>query len=66
MQDSKALKIPKRLTKLGAKEYKYPHDFGGWVEQKYLETDLKFYESSHVGFEKTLDEWLDKIKNKAK
>ena len=66
VQDSKALKIPKHLTKLGAKEYKYPHDFGGWIEQKYLETDLKFYESSHVGFEKTLDEWLDKIKNKAK
>ena len=66
VQNSKALKIPKRLTKLGAKEYKYPHDFGGWIEQKYLETDLKFYESSHVGFEKTLDEWLDKIKNKAK
>ena len=66
VQNYKALKIPKRLTKLGAKEYKYPHDFGGWIEQKYLETDLKFYESSHVGFEKTLDEWLDKIKNKAK
>jgi len=66
VQDSKALKIPKHLTKLGAKEYKYPHDFGGWIEQKYLETDLKFYESSHVGFEKTLDEWLDKIKNKAR
>ncbi len=64
VKTNKMLNIPKQLTKLGAKKYKYPHSFGGWVEQKYLETDLKFYESSHVGFEKTLDEWLNKIKNK--
>jgi len=42
--------------------YLYPHDFGGWVEQKYLSKDMKFYESSKVGFEKTLNEWLGKIK----
>jgi len=42
--------------------YLYPHDFGGWVEQKYLAKDMKFYESSKMGFEKTLDEWLGKIK----
>jgi putative ATPase len=44
--------------------YLYPHDFGGWVEQKYLAKDMKFYESSKMGFEKTLDEWLGKIKNR--
>jgi len=42
--------------------YLYPHDFGGWVEQKYLAKDMKFYESSNMLFEKTLDEWLGKIK----
>ena len=47
-----------------AKDYLYPHDFGGWVEQKYLEKPLKFYESNGIGFEKTLDEWLAKIKSK--
>ncbi len=62
VQEEKALKIPKHLTKLGASEYKYPHYFGGWVKQKYLEADLKFYNSTHIGFEKTLDEWLEKIK----
>ena len=65
VEQNRALKIPKYLTKLGAKDYKYPHSSGGWVEQRYLETDLRFYESSHVGFEKTLDEWLEKIKSKS-
>jgi len=43
--------------------YLYPHDFNGWVEQSYMSKDMKFYESSKIGFEKTLDEWIKKIKN---
>lgn len=43
--------------------YKYPHDFGGWVEQDYLTQNLDFVESTTKGFEKTLNEWLEKIKN---
>ena len=34
--------------------YKYPHDFGGWVEQQYLPDELKdakFYEPTENGFE---------------
>ena len=42
--------------------YLYPHDFNGWVEQSYMSKDMKFYESSKIGFEKTLDEWIKKIK----
>jgi len=55
------LEIPKHLqdTHIG---YKYPHDFGGFVAQKYLEKDIKFYETKKIGYEKTLDEWLEKIK----
>jgi putative ATPase len=37
--------------------YKYPHDFGGWVEQQYLPDSLKdaeFYTPSANGEEKTL------------
>lgn len=58
------LEIPKYLINNSPdkKFYKYPHDFGGWIEQKYLEKPLKFYESKHIGFEKTLDEWVEKIK----
>ena len=37
--------------------YKYPHDYGGWVEQQYLPDSLKderFYKPSQNGFEKYL------------
>lgn len=43
--------------------YKYPHDFGGYVQQQYLKKDLKFYSTKKIGFEKTLNEWINKIKN---
>lgn len=42
--------------------YKYPHDFGGYVEQKYTQNDLDFYNSKNIGYEKTLDQWIEKIK----
>ena len=44
--------------------YLYPHNYGGWVEQNYMSIEMKFYESSNIGFEKTLDEWIRKIKIK--
>ena len=37
--------------------YKYPHDYGGWVEQQYLPDNLKdvqIYTPSKNGFEKNL------------
>ncbi len=65
IKEGKILNIPKHLDSqhIG---YLYPHDFGGFVEQEYLEENLKFYESSQIGFEKTLDEWIKKIKTKDK
>lgn len=42
--------------------YLYPHDFGGWVEQKYLAKPLEFVKKTSKGFEKTLNEWLEKIR----
>ncbi|MEY4503888.1 MAG: recombination factor protein RarA, partial [Pseudomonadota bacterium] len=44
------------------KNYLYPHDFGGWVEQEYLKKPLKFVSLNMIGFEKTLAEWLGKIR----
>ena len=41
--------------------YLYPHDFNGWVEQSYMSKNMKFYQSSQIGFEKTLSEWIGKI-----
>ncbi len=62
VKENQALKIPTHLIN-PSYDYLYPHDFGGWVEQKYLEKPLKFYKSTKIAFEKTLCEWLDKIKN---
>ena len=63
IKDGISLDIPKHLDSqhIG---YLYPHDFGGYVEQKYLELDLELYKSKGIAFEKTLDEWLKKIKHK--
>lgn len=62
IKNGKILDIPKHLDSqhIG---YLYPHDFGGYVEQEYLKEDLKLYNSLNIGFEKTLSEWIRKIKN---
>lgn len=63
IKSGKILEIPKHLDSqhIG---YLYPHDFGGYIEQEYLKEDLKLYSSLDIGFEKTLNEWLKKIKSK--
>jgi len=43
--------------------YKYPHNYGGYIKQNYLEKDLNFYTTDKIGYEKTLNEWISKIKN---
>jgi len=60
IREGKILAIPDHI-KTHAKAYQYPHDFGGWVEQRYLNEPLHFYKSSGIGFEKTLQEWHQKI-----
>jgi putative ATPase len=52
--------IPSHI-KTHAKDYVYPHDFGGWVKQSYLTKVMNFYKSNKSGFEKTLWEWHKKI-----
>jgi len=61
VQNEEVLNIPLHIkdSHIG---YKYPHDFGGYVKQQYLEKDITFYKSKKIGYEKTLDEWLSKIK----
>lgn len=66
VKENDPLEVPKYLINSDKeiKNYLYPHDYGGWVDQKYLSKDLKFYESSDVGYEKTLNLWVEKIKNR--
>lgn len=45
--------------------YKYPHDYGGYVEQQYLPDDLKdakFYVPSDHGYEKVVKERQGRLK----
>lgn len=45
--------------------YKYPHDYGGYVEQQYLPDDLKdakFYVPSDHGYEKFVKERQERLK----
>ncbi len=47
--------------------YQYAHDFPNhYVKQQYLPTEIlgtKFYEPGDLGYEKTIKEYMKKIKN---
>ena len=60
IQDGEITPIPSHI-KTNAKDYLYPHDFGGWVKQRYLYQPLTFYQTAQIGFEKTLWQWHEKI-----
>jgi len=60
IKDGNIHPIPSHI-KTHSKEYIYPHDFGGWVKQSYLEKAMKFYSTEKIGFEKTLFDWHKKI-----
>lgn len=61
VKNNPTLPIPSNILPY-AKDYLYPHHFGGWVQQKYLSKPLNFVKKTSKGFEKTLQEWLEKIK----
>jgi putative ATPase len=63
IRDGHILEIPKTIQQ-NNKDYLYPHDFGGWVQQKYLSKDLKFVEFKPIGYEAKMGEWLNKIRQK--
>ncbi len=59
------LDIPESI-KSDTTTYLNPHKFGGYVSQDYLQSNLNIYKSINMGFEKTLDDWINKITNKSK
>ncbi|ARE81102.1 replication-associated recombination protein A [Campylobacter helveticus] len=65
VKNNPLLEIPAYLNNNApqSKDYLYPHDFGGYVEQKYLSQALKFYHSKGIGEEKRLLENLQKLKS---
>jgi len=56
------LDIPKNITQ-DNEGYLYPHDFGGYVKQDYLQKPLKFVELKSIGYEKKMKDWLDFIRD---
>jgi len=61
VKNDKRLQIPRHL-KPQAEGYLYPHDFGGYVKQKYLEEEKVFVELQNIGYEQKMKEWLYKLK----
>jgi len=61
IEEGEHMPVPSHL-KTHSPSYRYPHDHGGWVAQKYLENPLNFYQSKQAGFESKMDGWLEKIK----
>jgi putative ATPase len=55
VRNDNPLEIPNAI-KPNANDYLYPHDFGGWVKQKYLSRAMKFVEFKEVGYEKKMKE----------
>lgn len=55
------LEIPHNIQQ-NNKDYFYPHDFGGYVSQRYLSKDLKFVELKEIGYEGKMKDWLQSIK----
>ena len=57
----------KMMKEMGyGKGYKYPHEHGGYVKETYLPDDLKeknYYKPKDIGYEKTIKERLEKLKN---
>lgn len=76
VENSKHFEIPKHLRDThykGAKElsngegYKYPHDYPmGYAKQEYLPLEVieKFYHNKNIGYERSINERLNKIKEK--
>lgn len=70
VQTVKTEAVPMYLRDVNYKQekisgYKYPHDYGGYVEQQYLPDDLKdakFYVPSDHGYEKVVKERQERLK----
>ena len=62
VKDGLILDIPDNITQQN-KNYLYPHDFGGFVKQKYLSQTFKFVELKDIGYEKKMKDWLRQIKS---
>ena len=67
IENNKIQEVPKHLTKLGAKDYKYPHAHPEhFVRQNYMNEKIKFYNPGDNKFENAANERQEKLWNKKK
>ena len=67
IENEKIQEVPVHLTKVGKKDYKYPHNYENhYVKQVYMNEKIKFYEFGENKFERAAAEWLKKIKKNGK
>ncbi|MBA3066035.1 replication-associated recombination protein A [bacterium] len=57
--------VPRHLTRAGAADYLYPHNYGGWADQEYSGIKKKIYKSRKKGFEKELDRIHEDVRKRA-
>ena len=62
IENGEILEIPKTIQQWN-KDYKYPHDYGGWVEQKYLSKPLKFVNLKDIAYEGKMKKWFSQLGN---
>jgi len=60
LKEGVRLKIPKNIVH-NKQDYLYPHDFGGYVKQQYLEKPLHIVQLKPNGYEKKIQEWYTKL-----
>ena len=56
------LEIPAHLKQQSDGKYLYPHDFGGYVKQTYLQKPLRFVHLLESGYEKKMKEWIELLR----
>ncbi len=59
VEEEETKEVPSHI-KTHSKDYKYPHDFGGYVEQEYG-VKVKYYFPKEIGEEKKLKEFLENL-----
>jgi len=60
IQNGEILEIPKTIQQCN-EDYKYPHDYGGWVQQDYLSKPLKFVRLKDIGYEGKMKKWFEAL-----
>ncbi|WP_428738491.1 replication-associated recombination protein A [Sulfurimonas sp.] len=60
LKNGNIMEIPKTIQHNNA-NYLYPHDFGSYVEQQYLQHPQQFVQLKDIGYEKKMKEWLEAI-----